>query len=78
MQDVGTLKEALYMQTFSPVLWMQSILEMERKGTEGYIELGPGSVLSGLIRKISKNKRPYPVSGPAELEGALEFLRGGV
>lgn len=78
VQDVGTLKEALYMQTFSPVLWMQSVLEMERKGTEGYIELGPGSVLSGLIRKISKNKKPYPVSGPAELEGAIEFLRGGV
>ncbi|NLD05130.1 MAG: ACP S-malonyltransferase [Synergistaceae bacterium] len=78
VQDVGTLKEALYMQTFSPVLWMQSILEMEKKGMEGYIELGPGSVLSGLIRKISKNKRPYPVSGPEEMEGALEFLRGGV
>lgn len=78
VQDVGTLKEALYMQTFSPVLWMQSVLEMERKGTEGYIELGPGSVLSGLIRKISKKKRPYPVSKPEELEGALEFLRGGV
>ena len=34
VRDVGTLKEALYMQTFSPVLWMQSVLEMERKGTE--------------------------------------------
>ena len=78
VRDVGTLKEALYMQTFSPVLWMQSVLEMERKGTEGYIELGPGSVLSGLIRKISKSKRPYPVSGPEELEAALEFLRGGI
>ncbi|NLX84505.1 MAG: ACP S-malonyltransferase [Synergistaceae bacterium] len=78
VQDVGTLKEALYMQTFSPVLWMQSVLEMERKGTEGYIELGTGSVLSGLIRKISKSKRPYPVTGPEDLEVALEFLRGGV
>ena len=40
VQEVGTLKEALYMQTFSPVLWMQSVVEMENKGTEGYIELG--------------------------------------
>ncbi|MDD4160759.1 MAG: ACP S-malonyltransferase [Synergistaceae bacterium] len=78
VQDVGTLKDALYKQTFSPVLWMQSVIEMENKGTEGYIEFGPGSVLSGLIRKISKNKRPYPVSGPEELEEALKFLRGGV
>jgi [acyl-carrier-protein] S-malonyltransferase len=49
---------------------------MEELGTEGYIELGPGSVLSGLIRKISKNKRPFPVSGPEELDAALKFLRG--
>ncbi len=78
VQEVGTLKEALYMQTFSPVLWMQSVVEMENKGTEGYIELGPGSVLSGLIRKISKNKRPYPVSGPEEIDAVLEFLKGGI
>lgn len=78
VQDVGTLKEALYMQTFSPVLWMQSVVEMENKGTEGYLELGPGSVLSGLIRKISKGQRPYPVSGSGELEAAVSFLKGGV
>jgi [acyl-carrier-protein] S-malonyltransferase len=76
VQDVDLLREALYLQTFSPVLWMQSVIEMEDLGTEGYIELGPGSVLSGLIRKISKNKRPFPVSGPEELDAALKFLRG--
>ncbi len=77
VQDVETLKEALYRQTFSPVLWLQSVLAMESYGTDGYIEIGPGSVLSGLVRKICKGKRPYPVSVPEELETALNFLRGG-
>ncbi len=75
--DVGTLKEASYMQTLHCALDAESVLEMEKKGTEGYIELGPGSVLSGLIRKISKSKRPYPVS-TRRAEAALEFLRGGI
>lgn len=74
--DIETLKDALYMQTFSPVLWLQSVLEMERLHTDGYVELGTGSVLSGLVRKICRGKRPHPVSVPEELENALNFLRG--
>jgi len=70
------MREALYKQTFSPVLWAQSVLEMEKFGTDGYIELGPGSVLSGLVRKICKGKRPFPVSAPEDMEPALAFLRG--
>jgi len=76
VQNIEGLKEALYRQTFSPVLWYQSVLAMESYGTDGYIEIGPGSVLSGLVRKICKGKRPYPVSIPEELDTALHFLRG--
>lgn len=76
VSTVAEIKDALYRQTFSPVLWSQSVLEMERLGTEGYIELGPGSVLSGLIRKICKGKRPCSVSDTEELDKAVAFLRG--
>lgn len=69
------IKDALYRQTFSPVLWSQSVLEMEGLGVEGYVELGPGSVLSGLIRKICKGKKPYSVSDTGELDKAVNFLR---
>lgn len=71
------IRDALYRQTFSPVLWSQSVLEMENLGTEGYIELGPGSVLSGLIRKICKGKRPVSVSNTDELNDAVAYLKGG-
>lgn len=69
------IKDALYRQTFSPVLWSQSVLEMEGLGVEVYVELGPGSVLSGLIRKICKGKKPYSVSDTGELDKAVNFLR---
>lgn len=70
------IRDALYRQTFSPVLWSQSVQEMERLGTDGYVELGPGSVLSGLIRKICKGKRPVSVSDTEELNEAAAFLNG--
>lgn len=72
------IRDALYRQTFSPVLWSQSVLEMEKMGTDGYVELGPGSVLSGLIRKICKGKRPVSVSNTDELNEAVAFLKGAV
>jgi len=45
-------------------------------GAEGYVELGPGSVLSGLVRKICKGKRPCAVSDTDELDIAVAWLRG--
>ncbi|WP_455599047.1 ACP S-malonyltransferase [Cloacibacillus sp.] len=76
VQKIPAVREALYNQTFSPVMWSQSVLEMEGEGVEGYIELGPGSVLSGLVRKICKGKRPYAVSTSEELMIAADYLRG--
>lgn len=68
--------QALFNQTFSPVLWLQSVFAMEKIGTEGYIELGPGSVLSGLVRKICKGKRPHAVSDKEDLLSAVAYLKG--
>ncbi|MEG1602376.1 MAG: ACP S-malonyltransferase [Cloacibacillus sp.] len=75
VQKIPAIREALYDQTFSPVMWSQSVLEMQNDGIEGYIELGPGSVLSGLIRKICKGRRPYAVSNSDELLAAAKYLK---
>ena len=76
VRHVPEIKEALYMQTFSPVLWSQSVIAMDESGVEGYIELGPGNVLSGLVRKICKGRKSCPVCNAEELEAAVRFLRG--
>jgi [acyl-carrier-protein] S-malonyltransferase len=71
------IKDALYKQTYSPVLWSQSVLAIEEYGNDDYIELGPGNVLSGLVRKICRGKKPYPVQDLGGLEKALAYLKGG-
>lgn len=75
VMSVEDIRRTLYLQTFSPVLWCQSVLNMD-SDIDGYIELGPGSVLSGLVRKITKEHKPYPVSDVKGLMKALAFLKG--
>jgi [acyl-carrier-protein] S-malonyltransferase len=49
-----TIKENLIAQLTSPVRWTQSVQNMIAGGADTFIELGPGSVLQGLIKKIDR------------------------
>ena len=52
---VGKIKTNLIAQLTSPVKWTQSINQMIKDGTSKFIEIGPGNVLQGLIKKIDSN-----------------------
>jgi len=55
MKDVNQIKESLVRQLMSPVQWIKVIEKMGLDGFNYFIEVGPGKVLNGLIRKISKD-----------------------
>jgi [acyl-carrier-protein] S-malonyltransferase len=61
-------------QVYSPVLWSDSIAWLIQQGVDTFVELGPGSVLTGLIKKIDKAAITYNVSGPESLEKTIEAL----
>ncbi|MNN76924.1 Malonyl CoA-acyl carrier protein transacylase [compost metagenome] len=61
---------------YSPVLWADSVAWLISQGVDTFVELGPGSVLSGLIKKIDKSVRTFNVSGMDSLEQTAEALRG--
>ncbi len=52
---VDTIKGLLYNQLTSSVRWEQSVINMINDGAEEFIELGPGKVLQGLIKRINPN-----------------------
>lgn len=52
---VETIKDLLYNQLTSSVRWEESINNMIRDGAEEFIEIGPGKVLQGLIKRINGN-----------------------
>ncbi|MGE8204118.1 ACP S-malonyltransferase [Heyndrickxia sp. NPDC080065] len=61
MNQAADIKEKLIEQLYSPVLWEDSIVKMLDLGVDTFIEIGPGKVLSGLIKKIDRNAKTYAV-----------------
>ncbi len=52
--DNGQVKPLLVTQVCAPVLWEQSVSEMINLGVTRFVEIGPGKVLCGLVKRISK------------------------
>lgn len=74
VSDLWSIKEGLYAQTFSPVRWVRSTQFMADQGVDRFIEMGPGKVLSGMIRKIEKGAKTLSVETPADIEKIVPFL----
>jgi len=53
--DPDTIKANLVAQLTSPVRWTQTVINMIADGATSFTEVGPGSVLQGLIKKINKD-----------------------
>ena len=53
--DGVKIKENLIAQLTAPVRWTQTIQNMVTDGASKFIEVGPGKVLQGLVKKISKD-----------------------
>ena len=56
------IKELLAKQLYSPVQWVKTIQLMQSKGVQQILECGPGSVLSGLVKRIDRSLQIDQVS----------------
>ena len=54
-QDNSRVPELLVRQVSSPVLWEASVMRMVEMEVERFVEIGPGKVLSGLVKRITKS-----------------------
>lgn len=74
VQTASEIPSLLVRQVYSPVLWEDSVSWLIGQGVDTFVEIGPGSVLAGLIKKIDKSVRIFNVSGLESLEQTLEAL----
>ncbi|MGA2604854.1 MAG: ACP S-malonyltransferase [Verrucomicrobiia bacterium] len=72
---VAEIKELLVRQVTSPVRWSESMQWLVSEGFTRFIELGPGNVLSGLMKRINKDVEMLSVSDGATLEATAAKLR---
>lgn len=71
----GEVRDSLIRQVYSPVRWEETILRLLARGIDTFIEVGPGKVLGGLIKKINRGVLISNVEDRATLEKVLALTR---
>jgi [acyl-carrier-protein] S-malonyltransferase len=61
-------------QLSSPVRWKHCLLTMQELGVTGFVELGPGGVLTGMAKRTVDDARTITVSTPEELDKLIEWV----
>ncbi len=70
--SVSEVKERLIEQLTSPVRWVDSILTMERMNVTEFVEVGPGNVLGGLVKKTVNANKIHSTDTVEDMEKTLE------
>jgi [acyl-carrier-protein] S-malonyltransferase len=68
-------RDGLVRQVSGAVRWQECVLRLAKEGVDTFVEVGTGSVLAGLVRKIVKGARVLGVEDPASLEETLDALQ---
>jgi [acyl-carrier-protein] S-malonyltransferase len=67
-------RDSLVRQVSQPVRWLESVEFLINQGVKTFVEIGPGKVLSGLVRQINRDVRCVNVEDAASLHSAREAL----
>lgn len=70
--------EALVAQVSAPVRWEAVVRRLASAGVRAYVEVGPGTVLSGLVRTIDREARVTNLETPDQLDAVEAFVREAV
>ena len=70
--SIGETKDELLQQLCRPVQWQKSIEYLLSHGVEIFVEIGPGKVLSGLIKRINRDARVISVGDAQSLKEYIE------
>lgn len=73
--DVTAIKNALIRQLYSPVRWTETIEKLAADGVDTALEVGPGKVLQGLVKRINKSIACTSVNDNASLEQAISLVK---
>ena len=65
--------DALVRQVSAPVLWEDIVRRLASAGVTTYVEVGPGRVLGGLVRKIHRDARVFAFGEPGDLDALLQL-----
>jgi [acyl-carrier-protein] S-malonyltransferase len=72
--DAAKIKDALVRQLYSPVRWVETVLEFGKQGITHNVECAPGKVLTGLNKRIDANQKAMAMNDGAAMKSVLSIL----
>ena len=72
--DPATLRDELAVQVYSPVRWIESLQQLATLGCDRFLEVGPGNVLAGLVRRTLPDVKVASFGAMADLPAARALL----
>ncbi|NKE05308.1 ACP S-malonyltransferase [Mesobacillus selenatarsenatis] len=75
MTDASEFKKRLVEQLYSPVLWEDSVAKMLELGVDTFIEIGPGKVLSGLVKKVDRSAKTFAINDAETCAAVVAALK---
>lgn len=73
--DPEAIKKALVRQLYSPVRWSETVVELAKGGVNVAVEVGPGKVLQGLLKRIDKSINCVSLNDEASLAKTKELIK---
>lgn len=75
-REAGRVRDLLVRQVSSPVRWQECVKTLAEAEVDTFVEVGPGKVLSGLVKRIAPGAAVFNVEDPASLEAFLTAAGG--
>ena len=69
------IKKLLYKQIFSTVRWRESLIKMSKNGITNFVEIGPGKVLSGMVKRTLKGVNCFSINSIADIKTFINELK---
>ena len=69
------IKKLLYKQIFSTVRWRESLINMSKNGITNFVEIGPGKVLSGMVKRTLKGVNCFSINSIADIKTFINELK---
>ena len=74
-ENPENIKSLLIEQIFSTVKWRESILKMREEGVKNFVEIGPGKVLTGMVKRTVKDAIGFSINSIADIKNLKNEFR---
>ena len=73
--DAKNIKELLVEQIFSTVKWRESIINMSKAGVKNFVEIGPGKVLTGMVKRTVKQANYFSINSISDIKNFIHEFK---